>query len=239
MSDDMLESMELWLQSRMEDVHTMLPGTVQSYDPDTRTAVVKPSVKLRTMHGDILDIPPIASVPVVWPGSNDFTAMSKDLPKGSGVTLLFSEASLGNWQRGSQDAAAEDESRHSLQDAIAVPGLWSMRRVPGHELSTADWGMCSSSLEIGGTKSGLVSIKNQTTDLHAEIDKIWTAMSTLRADLAAQFTALSAVTTSPAALVPVGPATPLTTSLLAQATAQTAAIPALTADQLALGGLLA
>lgn len=189
MSDDMLESMELWLQSRMEDVHTMLPGTVQSYDPDTRTAVVKPSVKLRTMHGDILDIPPIASVPVVWPGSSDFTAMSKDLPKGSGVTLLFSEASLGNWQRGSQDAAADDESRHSLQDAIAVPGLWSMRRVPGHELSVADWGMCSSSLEIGGTKSGLASIKNQTTDLREVLEALQGILPTM--DL--QLTALNAI----------------------------------------------
>lgn len=187
--DDMLESLELWLQSRMEDVHTMLPGTVQSYDPDTRTAVVKPSVKLRTMHGDVLDIPPIASVPVVWPGSNDFTAMSKDLPKGSGVMLLFSEASLGNWQRGSQDAAADDETRHSLQDAIAVPGLWSMRRVPGHELSVADWGVCSSSLEIGGTKSGLVSIKNQTTDLREVLEALQGILPTM--DL--QLTALNAI----------------------------------------------
>ena len=187
--DDMLESLELWLQSRMEDVHTMLPGTVQSYDPDTRTAVVKPSVKLRTMHGDVLDIPPIASVPVVWPGSNDFTTMSKDLPKGSGVMLLFSEASLGNWQRGSQDAAADDETRHSLQDAIAVPGLWSMRRVPGHELSVADWGVCSSSLEIGGTKSGLVSIKNQTTDLREVLEALQGILPTM--DL--QLTALNAI----------------------------------------------
>lgn len=183
--DDMLESLELWLQSRMEDVHTMLPGTVQSYDPDTRTAVVKPSVKLRTMHGDVLDIPPIASVPVVWPGSNDFTTMSKDLPKGSGVMLLFSEASLGNWQRGSQDAAADDETRHSLQDAIAVPGLWSMRRVPGHELSVADWGVCSSSLEIGGTKSGLVSIKNQTTDLREVLEALQGILPTMDLQLKA------------------------------------------------------
>ena len=187
--DDMLESLERWLQSRMEDVHTMLPGTVQSYDPETRTAVVKPSVKLRTMHGDVLDIPPIASVPVVWPGSNDFTAMSKDLPKGSGVMLLFSEASLGNWQRGSQDAAADDETRHSLQDAVAVPGLWSMRRVPGHELSVADWGVCSSSLEIGGTKSGLVSIKNQTTDLREVLEALQGILPTM--DL--QLTALNAI----------------------------------------------
>lgn len=231
--EDMLESLELWLQSRMEDVHTMLPGTVQSYDPDTRTAVVKPSVKLRTMHGDILDIPPIAAVPVVWPGSSDFTAMSKDLPKGSGVTLLFSEASLGTWQRGTTDAAAEDETRHSLQDAIAIPGLWSMRRIPSHRLMSADWGMCSDQLEIGGTKGGLASIKNQVTDLKAEIEKNWDAMLALHLAIQTNFALLQAAAIGPLAALQPGFA-----AMNANSTA--ALLPtALPADRAALGNILA
>lgn len=169
---DFVDAMESFLQSRMEDVHTMLPGVVQSYDPVTRTATVKPSVRLRTMHADILDIPPIASVPVVWPGSSTFSAMSKYLPAGSGVTLLFSEASIGNWQRSIQDADAEDETRHSLQDAIAIPGLWSMKRVPGHKLTTADWGLCSDSVEVGGTNSGKVSIRNDSTSLREILEAL-------------------------------------------------------------------
>lgn len=176
---DFVDAMESFLQSRMEDVHTMLPGVVQSYDPATRTATVKPSVRLRTMHADILDIPPIASVPVVWPGSSAFSTMSKDLPAGSGVTLLFSEASIGNWQRGTQDADAEDETRHSLQDAIAIPGLWSMKRVPGHKLTLADWGLCSDKLEIGGTNAGKVAIKNQTNDLREVLEALQAILPTM------------------------------------------------------------
>lgn len=201
---DMVDALETWLQSRLEDVHTMLPGVVQSYDPSTRTAAVKPSVRLRTLHADILDIPPIAAVPVVWPGSSVFSTMSKDLPAGSGVTLFFSEASIGNWQRGAQDADAEDETRHCLQDAIAVPGLWSMRRVPNHTLSVADWGMCNDSLEIGGTKGGLASIKNQTTDLREVLEA-------LQAILPAMDTALSLLPASPAAV----PYTPQAASISA------------------------
>lgn len=178
---DFVDAMETFLQSRLEDVHTMLPGVVQSYDPKTRTATVKPSVRLRTMHADILDIPPIASVPIVWPGSSTFSTMSKDLPTGSGVTLLFSEASIGNWQRGAQDADAEDETRHCLQDAIAVPGLWSMRRVPNHVLSLADWGMCNDSVEVGGTNAGKVAIKNQTTDLREVLEALQEILPTMDA----------------------------------------------------------
>ena len=233
MSEDMLESMELWLQSRLEDVHTMLPGTVQSYDAKTRTAVVKPSVKLRTLHGDILDIPPIASVPVVWPGSALFTTMSKDLPKGSGVTILFSESSIGNWQRGTADSPAEDETRHCLQDAIAVPGLWSMRRVPGHKLVSADWGMCSDSLEIGGTKGGLASIKNQATDVHTEVNKIWDAILALHLAITTNFSLLQAAAVGPLAPLQPGFAAMNTNSI-------NALVPtALPADKLALGRILA
>lgn len=231
--DDMLESLEVWLQSRLEDVHTMLPGTVQSYNEKTRTAVVKPSVSLRSMHGDTLDIPPIASVPVVWPGSSSFTTMSKDLPKGSGVTLLFSEASLGNWQRGSQDADAEDETRHCLQDAIAVPGLWSMRRIPSHKFLSADWGMCSDRLEIGGTNGGLASIKNQVTDLKSEIEKNWDAMLALHQAIQVNFAALQAAAVGPLAALQPGFA-----AMNANSTA--ALLPAaLPADKAALGNILA
>lgn len=222
---DIVDSLEIWLQSRLEDVHTMLPGVVQSYDPKTRTATVKPGVKLRSLHADILDIPPISSVPVVWPGSNTFSTMSKDLPVGSGVTLLFSEASIGNWQRGTQDASAEDESRHCLQDAIAIPGLWSMPRVPGHVLSTADWGMCNAELEIGGTNGNLAVIRNQVTDLRKELEKAWAAIDALGTYIK---------TWIPVSAAPGAPTVPVPAQVAAIAAAQAT----WTADKAALKGLL-
>ena len=162
--DDIMQSMEVWLQSRLEDVHTMLPGRVQSYNPETRLATVKPSVLFRSLHGDTLDIPPIDSVPVVWPGSTDFSVHSA-LEAGSGVTLVFSEAGIGGWLRGTQDADADDETRFSLHDAVAIPGLWPVSRVPLHQFRTAQWGMASASAEIGGTEDGKLSLRNETETL--------------------------------------------------------------------------
>lgn len=230
---DFVDSLDAFLQSRLEDLHTMLPGTVQSYDPKTRTATVKPAVKLRSMHADILDIPPIASVPVIWPGSSAFSVMGNDLPTGSKVTLLFSESSLGNWMNSTQDAAAEDETRHSLQDAVAVPGLWPIRLVPRHSFISAAWGMCSDNAEIGGTSDGRVSLSNHSTDLKTEIDKLWDALLSLHLAIQTNFTALSAVA--------VGPLAPLNPGFSGMNTNSINALlpTALPADKSALGRILA
>jgi len=174
---DFLSSLEVWLQARFEEVHTSMPGQIQSYDPKTRLATVKPMVKFRSLHGDVLDIPPIDSVPVVWPGAKSFTAMGA-LESGDGGTLIFSESSLGNWLRGTTVADAEDETRFCLHDAIFVPGLWQSAKVPGHTLRTAKWGICDKDVVLGGA-DGKAVVKNETTDLRAELDKMWSAVNAL------------------------------------------------------------
>lgn len=169
--DDIMQSMEVWLQSRLEDVHTMLPGRVQSYNPETRLATVKPAVKFRSLHGDILDIPPIDSVPVLWPGSSDFSVHGT-LEAGSGVMLVFSESGIGGWLRSTIDSDADDETRFSLHDAVAVPGLWPVRMVPEHAFRTAQWGMASKDLEIGGTEDGKASIANNSATLREILEAL-------------------------------------------------------------------
>ena len=177
-SNDPLDALEVWLQARLEDVHVSLPGTVTTYSKETRRATVKPSVRLRSLHGDKLDIPPIQGVPVVWPGSQEFTT-SGTLKRGDRVLLVFSEASIGNWLQGSTDADAEDETRFSLQDAIAIPGLWPKGAIPKHPMSTAAWGMASENLEIGGTKAGKAVVKNGTASLGDVIEGIRNQLDTL------------------------------------------------------------
>lgn len=187
-STDYLDAMEMWLRARLEDVHVALPGTVTAYDKTTRLATVKPSVRLRSLHGDKLDIPPIQSVPVVWPGSQEFSILGT-LKRGDRVLLVFSESSIGNWIRGKGDVDAEDETRFSLQDAVAIPGLWPTGAVPKHPMDTADWGMCSDSLEIGGTKDGKAVVKNASGSLGGILEDIQTML--VQMDL--HHTALNAI----------------------------------------------
>lgn len=178
--EDFVQSLETFLQARLEDIHTMLPGRIVSYDDTTRLATVKPSVSMRSLHGDILDIPPIDSVPVVWPGSSDFSIRGQ-LRNGDGVVLYFAESGLGGWLRGSEDAEADDETRFSLHDAIAVPGLNAISRIPLHQFRTATWGMASNGLEIGGTDDDKASIANDTTDLRTLLEGLQAILPTMDA----------------------------------------------------------
>jgi hypothetical protein len=91
------------------------------------------------------------------------------------------------------DADADDETRFSLHDAVAIPGLWPVSRVPLHQFRTAQWGMASKDLEIGGTEDGTAVIKNDDTDLRTEVEKLWSALDAL----ANVVKALAPITTSP------------------------------------------
>lgn len=230
---DPLECFELWLQARLEEVHTTLPGIVQSYDAKTRTATVKPRIKLRSFHGDILDIPPIPSVPVVWPSTSGFSVFGK-LKAGDGVILHVFEASAGNWQRGTSDAEAEDETRFSLQDMVAIPGLWQMAKVPKHDRRKADWAMASEKLSIGGTEAGLAVMQNGESDLRKELERIMDEVKALREDLRDEFTLLSTSLASDAGFLFQSVANTATFAAV-----HTAALVQIEADRLKLQKLLA
>lgn len=173
MEDNLVDTLDVWLQARLEEMHTTMPGLVQSYDPKTRLATVVPAVRLRSLHGELLEIKPIPSVPVVWPGSNRFSVIPAALVPGDGVLLHFSEASIGNWLQGAGVADAEDETRFSLHDCIAVPGLWQTAGAPKtQQLGTADFGLVGSLGEVLGGKGGKVDIHNQVTTLRAVLEAL-------------------------------------------------------------------
>lgn len=181
--DDIVDTMDLWLQARLEELHTTLPGVIQAYDPDTRLATVVPTVRLQSLHGDSLEIKPIAAVPVVFPSCARFSLIPANLQPGDGVLLHFSEASLGNWINGSGTVNAEDETRFSLHDCIAVSGLYSSRTAPKHDLGGADFGLAGDQGEVLGAKDGKLDLRNTDTDLRTVLEAILDLLPSMDAAL--------------------------------------------------------
>ena len=168
---DFVDTMDTWLQARLESVHTTLPGRIQSYNPDTRMAVVVPGIKLRSLHGDVIEYKPIAGVPVVWPGCKRFSLIPAALEAGDGVMLHFSEGSIGEWLAGDSIHDPEDETRFSLHDCIAVPGLWQPSRVPGDQTpGSADFGLLGSQGEVLGGAGGKLDLRNKDTDMREVLE---------------------------------------------------------------------
>lgn len=119
----------------MSNVHTMLPGVVESYDPDKREASVKPVLKKMFANGQEVEMPVITNVPVMLMGTQD-ALFNFPLKKGAGVMLVFSERSTEEWLLTGNAEVAADPRRFSLSDAVAIPGLFS-RAKPG-KLGTTD-----------------------------------------------------------------------------------------------------
>lgn len=222
-----VDVMDTWLQSRLEEMHTTLPGKIQDYDPKTRLATVVPMVRLCSLHGDIIEIKPIATVPVVWPGCQRFGLIPAALAPGDGVLLHFAESAIGNWLNGQGVQDAEDQTRFSLHDCIAVPGLFQTGAVPPLDLGGADFGLAGERGEIIGGKGGKLDLRTQNTHLRAELEKLWDAVDTLAGHL-------QNLTTTNAAV-----GTPCAQNPVTKALIENVQRPSWESDKAALKGLLA
>lgn len=126
------EVLNLFFANKTDGIHTILPGQIISYDGHaTRKAEVKPMVKLRNVHNQIIEIDPIKNVPVLFPSTKNFNFLFP-LNKNDGCLLLFAESSIGNFLLNATNNAvdADDLNRFDFSDCICIPGLWSFKNLP-------------------------------------------------------------------------------------------------------------
>lgn len=124
MRTDLVEALTIWLSSKLEDVHTAIPGKIVKYDEDSETAEVLPLLSKITIKNVEVSLPVIPGVPVIFPSGKSFK-LSWEVQKGDGVLLIFSEAALGAWVNsdGTKQISPEGKHRFSETDAMAILGL--------------------------------------------------------------------------------------------------------------------
>lgn len=130
MKENIVDVFNQWFDSRLNNVHTILPGKIEEYLGHTeRKARVKPLVKLKTLKNESISINPIDNVPVIFPSSGNFN-MLWPLQKGDGCLLLFSESPIGNFLNSTLEQDSDSLDRFALEDCICIPGLHSFKNVP-------------------------------------------------------------------------------------------------------------
>lgn len=113
------------MDKRLEDLHSVMPARIESYDAQKLTVTVKPLIKLvTTVAGKrrVESRPVLTDIPVAFPGGLG-VHIDWPLHRGDLVLLLVSEASLDVFKRDGNEVDPLDERRHDLSDAIAIP-LW-------------------------------------------------------------------------------------------------------------------
>lgn len=132
---DLLDVLDLFGENLLNNLHTALPGRVESYDPATQRADVQPLIRRRIPKAGTdrrewvyEDLPLIPSVRVIHPrGGGAFVHLP--IATGDTVLLVFCETGIGHWEAGNGDMSdAGDERRHHLAHAVAIPGFYPASR---------------------------------------------------------------------------------------------------------------
>lgn len=194
MNEGLLPTMDQWILNFLEDIHTTIPGRIERYSgPKERRARVVPMVRPWLQNGALVEIKPIDDVPVVVPYSAA-GGLHVPLKAGDGVLLLFTEVGIGNYLHGRPNtvADADDPSRFSLSDCIAIPGLFTFSGVPQHKApEDRPW--------LGSAEGAFISLKrkvhlaNANSDLRTELEALWDVVL----DLYTKMGTLAPLTTSP------------------------------------------
>lgn len=106
------------------EVHTSIPGIVQSYDATKGTVDVAPAVTRPLQHQDdsftFETLPVIQNVRVEWPGGGGFE-LRFPLAPGDVVTLVFSEVDSSRFEESGEVSPPAWYARHGLGAPVARP----------------------------------------------------------------------------------------------------------------------
>lgn len=138
------------IEARLVDVHTHLPGRVESYDAVTQRCSVQIDLRQARLIEDgsrVADrLPVVNNVPVAFGRGGGFRT-TYPLKRGDGVWLSICEGSLDLWKPRGGDIDPVDDRRFHLSDAIAIVGIADF----GHALKNAPTDRMSIGSDTGAT----------------------------------------------------------------------------------------
>ena len=162
------ESIRAMIGRDRNDLHTAIPACVVSYDAATQKATVQPEIFAETTDIDgnrvATKLPAITDVPVVFPRSGAY-GITFPLAAGDTVLVVFSESSLDKWATKGGDTDPEDRRKHSLSDAIAIPGLFPFNK-PTSQVASGAMVISGGEIRIGSKDaSELVALHSDVSAL--------------------------------------------------------------------------
>lgn len=121
MLQDLVQQVEETAKSVVNDIHTALPGRIDSYDPETNLAVIQPIGRFMTPDNESLSYPKLIDVPLSFPYSQkDDVGVSFPIHDGDFCLIIISEVELDQWRENEKTDAS---LKFDLTSAMAIPGL--------------------------------------------------------------------------------------------------------------------
>lgn len=110
------------INTKLSSLYTVLPGIIISYDSNTNTCSVRPSIKKRFRDNAVVSQPILNNVPVLL-FQTSTSIISTPLVKGDTVLIVFCQRSLDEWKNKDGEVLPEDSRKFDINDAIVLPGF--------------------------------------------------------------------------------------------------------------------
>ena len=123
MKQEFTQEVKNYLMDYMQDIHTVLPGEVVSFNAGKCEATVKLTAKYWKPDKTKIDFPSVFEVPVYFPqGIAQGATIVYPVRPGDECIIFVAEQALDQWRTG---AECETDLRFDITNAIAVVGFFS------------------------------------------------------------------------------------------------------------------
>lgn len=155
----------LGLESYVKDLHTALPGIIESFNSIDQTVSVQPAIKrvFKTDDGDkeILipqNLPLLINVPVIYPRGGGFS-LTFPVKQNDECLIIFCERAIDDWHKKGGINKPANKRFHSFSDAVALIGLSSIpNNVPNYNTNHVELKKDDNSVNIVLRNDGNVEV---------------------------------------------------------------------------------
>ena len=141
---EMIDSMNSYMKSQMNNIHTAMPAKIVAYKDGKVDA--QPTGKF--FSGDSsLDYPMISGCPVFVTGTEG-TEIAAPIKVGDSCLLIFAEQSISNWLKDAQEA--DTNEKWQLTNAIAICGLRRVNSAAQEQANSSNSVVIQGKLTING-----------------------------------------------------------------------------------------
>jgi hypothetical protein len=115
------------IDTALKELHTCLPGVVETFYPSTQLADIQPTIKSK-VNNELVNLPLLTNVPVRLLKSNKFS-ITFPLEANDEVLIIFAERSIDTWLTYGGIQNPFDFRKHDLSDAFAFPLMYSQKNL--------------------------------------------------------------------------------------------------------------
>ena len=122
-SNEVKDVIKEWIRKGNENVHVSMIGKIETYNPQTNRASITPVGSFTAPDWQEIPYPTIHNVPLQFPcGNGGKSGCTFPVKSGDTCIIIFADHQIENFLSGEK---SDDMRNHSLNDAYAIPTLFS------------------------------------------------------------------------------------------------------------------